>query len=312
MNNIIILYTESKIAAQCFTPQHLLLDDTPYLCMNNTLQWFDPPQMIQDKNSMEIIYGHTNFKSQMLTIPLQPEFDMIDISDLVETPFNQTHFEKITTFFTNYDVVQASVFSGIGIIGAFLIIVLPCILIKFCRPTWLPKLYSATETLCCFCTKKYKDYRVSSKQEENEEIHQAVPSAPPLDTALPGPIPVPDQLLDKTPSAPPLAQSGAIHLSDDLDDQEQFRKRQHKNRHEIESDDTLIQIPLHKLRSEQKHARALWLQNNPTTQEHEFPSFLQRKYLQHGNYNKSISKKFQPTQYQIHTKSMDESFDEIE
>ena len=139
-----------------------------------------------------------------------------------------------------------------------------------------------------------------------------MPSAPPLDTALPGPIPVPDQLLDKTPSAPPLAQSGAIHLSDDLDDQEQFRKQQIKNRREIESDNTLIQIPLHKLKSEQNHARALWRQSHPGTQEHEFLRFLQRKYLQHGNYNKNISKKFQPTQYQIHTKSMDESYDEIE
>ena len=37
VNNIIILYTESKIAAQCFVPQHLLLDNKPYLCMNNSL-----------------------------------------------------------------------------------------------------------------------------------------------------------------------------------------------------------------------------------------------------------------------------------
>ena len=111
---------------------------TPYLCNNSTLEWFDPPRTIQDKKTMETIYGHTNFKSQLLTIPLKPEFDMIDISGLVEVPFNQSHFEKITTFFTNYDVVQASVFSGIGLFGAFLIFVLPCILIKFCHPTWLP------------------------------------------------------------------------------------------------------------------------------------------------------------------------------
>ena len=96
--NILILYKDTKIAAQCIKPQHLIFDGTPYLCMNNTLEWFDPPRTIQDKESMETIYGHTNFKSQLLTIPLQPEFDMIDISDLVEVPFNQTHFEKLQHF----------------------------------------------------------------------------------------------------------------------------------------------------------------------------------------------------------------------
>ena len=270
--------------------------------MNNTLQWFDPPQMIQDKNSMEIIYGHTNFKSQMLTIPLQPEFDRLDISNLVETPFNQTHFDKIQTFFTNYDVVQASVFSGLGIIGAFLIFVLPCILIKFCRPTWLPKLYSAFETLCCLCTKKYRNYKITSKQVDDEEIHQVMPSAPPLEKALPGPVSVPDQLIE-TPSAPPLDQSGAIELSED-----------HEDHHEIELYDTVVQIPLKDMKSGMNDARQQWREMNPRpTKETDYPRFLQRQYHNyHIQNNTHRIKKFQPTQYQIHTKSVDESYKEIE
>ena len=143
-------------------------------------------------------------------------------------------------------------------------------------------------------------------------MNQAVPSAPPSDTPLPVPMPVQDQLLDKIPSAPPLAQPGPIYLSDDLVDQAQFRKQQLKKRREIESNNTLIQVPLNRLRSEQNAARALWLQEFPTTQEHEFPRFLQLKFLQDGNYKDNNGKKFQPTQYQAHTKSMDESSDETE
>ena len=136
---------------------------------------------------------------------------------------------------------------------------------------------------------------------DDEEIHQVMPSAPPLEKALPGPVSVPDQLIE-TPSAPPLDQSGAIELSEGYLDL-----------HKTDLHDTIVKIPLNDLRSELINARALWRQANPgISNETDYPRFLQKKYYQHSNYNKNTSKKFQPTQYQIHTKSVDESFEEIE
>ena len=74
---------------------------------------------------MKILYGHTDFKSQILTIPLQPQFDLIYINDLVDVPCNQTNFQKVKQFFTEVDVVKASIFSGFGLVKTILICILP-------------------------------------------------------------------------------------------------------------------------------------------------------------------------------------------
>ena len=135
---------------------------------------------------------------------------------------------------------------------------------------------------------------------DNEKMPQIMPSAPPLEKALPGPPSVSDQLIE-TPSAPPMDQSGAIELSEDYEDH-----------HIIESHDTIVKIPLNDLRSELNIAREQWRQATGNSSEADYPRFLQRKYYPQSNYNKNTSKKFQPTQYQIHTKSVDASYEEIE
>ena len=135
---------------------------------------------------------------------------------------------------------------------------------------------------------------------DDEEIHQVMPSAPPLEKALPGPVSVPDQLIE-TPSAPPLDQSGAIELSEGYEDH-----------HKIDVNHTILKIPLHELKLELNNARENWRLNNPGIhKETDYPRFLQKQFFQQNNYNKNTIKKFQPTQYQIHTKSVDDSYEEI-
>ena len=238
---------------------------------------------------MEIIYGHNDFKSQMLTIPLKPDFDRLDISSLVDTPFNQSHFDKIQTFFTHYDTVQASVFSGIGIISAFLIFVLPCILMKFCLPTWMPKLYSAFETLCCLCTKKYRNYKIASKQDK-KEMPRITPSAPPQEPALPSPQSVLDKLIIE-PSAPPMDQAGAVEFLEEYMD--------HKN-YTLSSEELALLSNL----------RENWRRLRPgINSETDYPGTLQ---IKHFIKSKPPKKEFQPTQYIVHTLSTDDSFEEID
>jgi len=157
----------------------------------------------------------------------------------------------------------------------------------------MPKLYSAFETLCCLCTKKYRNYKITSKQ-DNEKMPQIMPSAPPPEPALPGPPSVSDQLIEK-PSAPPMDQSGAMGLSEDYKDHRNF--------------DTRPKLT-HKELQELNNSRENWRLNNPniTHIESNYPRFMQKK---HYNLENTTKKQFQPTQYIAHTKSTDDSYEEI-
>ena len=158
----------------------------------------------------------------------------------------------------------------------------------------MPKLYSAFETLCCLCTKKYRNYKITSKQMDNEKMPQIMPSAPPPETALPGPPSVSDQLIEK-PSAPPMDQSGAIGLSEDYEDHRNFDMEYKITNKELQ---------------ELNNSRENWRLNNPniTHIESNYPRFMQKKYY---NLENTTKKQFQPTQYIAHTKSTDDSYEEI-
>ena len=128
---------------------------------------------------------------------------------------------------------------------------------------------------------------------DNEKMPQIMPSAPPLETALPGPPSVSDQLIEK-PSAPPMDQSGAVGLSEDYEDH-----RSSKGNYTLSSKEWF----------ELNNSREIWRQANPgITRETDYPRFLQKKYYKLDN---TIKKQFQPTQYIVHTKSTDDSFEEI-
>ena len=124
---------------------------------------------------------------------------------------------------------------------------------------------------------------------DNEKMPQIIPSAPPPEPALPGPQSVSDQLINE-PSAPPMDQSGAVGFLEDYED--------HRNY-------TLSSKELFEL----NNSRENWRQANPgLSRESDYPRFLQRKYYILDN---TIKKQFQPTQYIVHTKSINDSYKEI-
>jgi hypothetical protein len=118
---------------------------------------------------------------------------------------------------------------------------------------------------------------------------QIMPSAPPPEPALPGPQSVSDKLIIE-PSAPPMDQSGAVEFLEDYEDPRIY---------------TLSSKEL----SELNNSRENWRKANPgLTKETDYPRFLQRKYYILA---KTTKKQFQPTQYIAHTKSTDDSYEEI-
>ena len=126
---------------------------------------------------------------------------------------------------------------------------------------------------------------------DNEKMPQIMPSAPPPEPALPGPPSASDQLI---PSAPPMDQSGAVGLSEDYEDH-----RSSKGNYTLSSKEWF----------ELNNSREIWRQANPgITRETDYPRFLQKKYYKLDN---TMKKQFQPTQYIAHTKSTDDSYEEI-
>ena len=92
---------------------------------------------------------HTNFRGKIITEPIQEEDNVFRINTLVDQPFNKTHFQKMKSFFTETDLVQASVFGSLGIVTFTLICLLPCIILRLCRPECFSILFSVIRR--CFC-----------------------------------------------------------------------------------------------------------------------------------------------------------------
>ena len=110
--NILLLYKANKLAIQCINLQELLIDQTPYVCTNNTLEWFPIPQEIRDKTTGKILSGHNMFRTSMLTHNLKS------------------------------DLVQSSVFASLGAFTFILICCLPCLGALICKPKCLVSVYS--------------------------------------------------------------------------------------------------------------------------------------------------------------------------
>ena len=65
--NVLILYSKDKMAIQCLTPQQITFDNNPISCLNDTLEWFPTPSVIRDGTTQDILFGHTNFRSKIIT-----------------------------------------------------------------------------------------------------------------------------------------------------------------------------------------------------------------------------------------------------
>ena len=64
--NILIFYRLEQVVLQCLQAQLLLIDSIEFRCDNITLQWFNVPQMIRDKETGSVLSTQKHFQGKSI------------------------------------------------------------------------------------------------------------------------------------------------------------------------------------------------------------------------------------------------------
>ena len=174
--NILILYRNEQVALQCLQAQLLLIDQIEFRCDNITLQWFGVPEMIRDKESGTILSTQTHFRNELLSWDLKDDYNPPDINTLLIKKFQESHLEKIRTFFTDTSPKRITFFSGLGVL-VILILCSPLIYFLWTKP----RIPNKVSTFCCglknplLYWKVKAEHKAMSHRLEEIQKEQSVP-----------------------------------------------------------------------------------------------------------------------------------------